>query len=133
MSQATEGLNLVLLSGEISKLHAAAMIATVAASFGQPVTVFVSMDALPAFHRDPAVRAGVRSSLVGERIVQSGGDDYLTLFRKAKELGGLTLYACSLVADLFGWTLDSLEPIFDDTLGVAGFLGKAAGGTTLTF
>ncbi len=129
--EAPAEMNLILLSGEYAKLHAGAMMAAVAASFDMPVNVFVSMEALPAFHRDPAIRATVRKGEVGRKLEESGGDDYLALLNQAKDFGDVTIYACSLVADLYGWTLEDLAPIFDDVMGVAGFLGKTATGTTI--
>ncbi len=124
-------MNLILLSGDYAKIHAAAMLAVVAASLDMPVNVFVSMEALPAFHGDPAIRATVGMGQVGHKLKDSGGDDYLGLLDQAKSFGTVTVYACSLVADLYGWTLEDLVPTFDDMMGVAGFLGKASTGTTI--
>ncbi len=128
-----ESLNLMLLSGDYAKLHAAAMVTVVAASLGQTVNVFVSMESLPAFHRDKAVRETVAKGPVGQVIAESSSDDYAALFEQARELGGVHLYACSLVADIKNWELSDLLPVFDDMLGVSGFLGKLTGGTSLTF
>lgn len=126
-------LNLMLLSGDYAKLHAAATVTVVAASLGQTVNVFVSMESLPGFHAEPGQRAVIARGPVGEEIAERLNLDYLGLFAQAKEVGEVHLYACSLVADLKGWDLADLSPLFDDMMGVAGFLGKADGGTSLTF
>ena len=125
--------NLILLSGDYAKIHAAAMITMVAASLGQPVHIFVSMEALPAFHQDASVRAQIPQGPMGQKIVASQGQDYLEIFRQAKEFGDVKIYACSLVMDITHWTLDDLAPIFDETLGLTAFMGQVGDGLSLTF
>ena len=124
-------MNIIVLSGDYAKIHAAVMLALVAGSLDMPVNVFVSMEALPAFHQDPGVRATVGKGPVGQKLADAGGEDYLGLLSQAKTLGDVTVYACSLVADLYQWTLADLAPVFDDMMGIAGFLGKASSGTTI--
>lgn len=126
-------LNLMLMSGDYAKLHAAAMVTVVAASLGQTVNVFVSMESLPGFHADPKEREAIGQGPVGRQIAEAASPDYLGLFAEAKEVGDVHLYACSLVADLKGWELADLSPVFDDMMGVAGFLGKVQSGAALTF
>ncbi len=128
-----DSLNLMLLSGDYAKIHAAAMVALVASSLGQPVNVFVSMEALPAFHQDLGEREAIGKGPIGQIIAETASPDYVGLFSEAKDMGDVHLYACSLVADLKHWELAHLVPIFDDMMGIAGFLGKVSGGTSLTF
>ncbi|CAB1128020.1 Peroxiredoxin family protein [Candidatus Hydrogenisulfobacillus filiaventi] len=133
MAENTEALNILMLSGEFSKLEAAALVSMMSASYGKTVRIFVSMDALPAFHKDPQVAAQVQMSPVATRIKEKS-DDYLTLLRQAKEMGDVHIYACSLVMDLYGWKLDDFqEGIFDDALGVAGFLAQSEGQPVMNF
>jgi peroxiredoxin family protein len=47
-------------------------------------------------------------------------------FAQAKEIGSLDLYACEMAMDLMDNELDDYVDLFDDTLGVAGFLIHAA-------
>ncbi len=126
-------LNLMVLSGDYSKIHAAAMVSMVAGSLGQTVDIFVSMEALPAFHRDKAVRDTIAMGPVARNVVEKANGNYLELFEQAKEIGEVHLYACGLVADVKEWSMDDLSPLFDDMMGVTGFLGKASEGTALTF
>jgi peroxiredoxin family protein len=126
-------LNLMLLSGDYAKLHAASMVTLVAASLGQTVNIFVSMEALPGFHADAREREALTKGPVARQIAETASVDYLGLFEQAKDIGDVHLYACSLVADLKDWGLEDLSPLFDDMMGVAGFLGKASTGTSLTF
>ncbi len=126
-------MNLMLLSSDYAKLHAAAMVSLVASSLGQTVNVFVSMEALPGFHLDAKERESIGRGPIGDAIHASGTPDYLQVFAQAKEFGDVHLYACSLVADLKGWSLADLSPLFDDMLGVAGFLNQIESGVSLTF
>ncbi|HBQ94342.1 MAG TPA: hypothetical protein DD856_04165 [Sulfobacillus sp.] len=125
-------MNLMLVSGEYGKLQMAAMFAAIAASYGNAVRIFVSMEALPAFHRDPEIAGSIVQGPVARTLIQQGGASFLELFRQSKDLGDVTLYACSLVMDVYHWTLSDLVDLFDDTLGVAGFLAKVEGETTYT-
>jgi peroxiredoxin family protein len=127
-----QAINIMLLSGDYAKIHAAAMLTTVAASYGKPVRVFVSMEALPAFHRDPAISDSITRGPVARTLIQQGGDSFLELFRQSKELGEVKLYACSLVMDVYHWSLSDMADLFDDTLGVAGFLAQVEGESTYT-
>ncbi|NMP21899.1 hypothetical protein HIJ39_05975 [Sulfobacillus sp. DSM 109850] len=126
-------MNLMVLSGDYSKIHAAAMVTMVAGSLGQTVDIFVSMEALPAFHKDPAVRETIAKGPVAKDVIEKAHGDYLELFEQAKDMGDVHLYACSLVADVKEWSLADLSPLFDDMMGVTGFLGKASEGSALTF
>ncbi|OLZ10676.1 DsrE family protein [Sulfobacillus thermosulfidooxidans] len=128
-----QAVNIMLLSGDYAKLQAAAMLTAVAASYGKPVKIFVSMEALPAFHKDPAIASQITKGPVARTIIETGGDSFIDLFRQAKDFGEVILYACGLVMDVYHWKLDDLVDIFDETLGVAGFLAKVEGEATYTF
>jgi peroxiredoxin family protein len=131
---AEETMNLMLISGEYSRLHAAAMLSAVASSYGKTVNIFVSMEALPAFHRDPQIsEASLIKGPVAKKIGETGGQNFIELFQQAKDFGEVTIYACGLVMDVYHWTLADLNPIFDEVMGVAGFLAKAEGQPTFTF
>lgn len=127
-------LNLMLLSGDYAKIHAAAMVALVAASLGQTVNIFVSMEALPAFHASEEERQTITRGPVGQEIAKTAKPDYIGLLTEAKEMGEVRVYACSLVADIKHWELSDLVPVFDDMMGIAGFLGQVQNsGVSLTF
>lgn len=40
-------------------------------------------------------------------------------------MGYVTIYACGMTMELFGMTLDDLEPIVDEVTGVATFVNRA--------
>ena len=127
-----EAVNIMVLANDYSKIHAAAMLAAVAATYGKPIRLFVSMEALSAFHHDPAIAGAIAQGPVAHKIMAAGGSTFIDLLRQAKDLGDVTLYACSMVMDLYHWTLADLVDIFDATLGVAGFLAMVEGESTLT-
>lgn len=127
-----DAVNIVLISGEYSKIHAAATFAMVGASYGLPVKIFVSMEALPAFHKD-GYSGKISMGPVAQKIEESGGEDFASLFRQAKDFGDVTLYACGLVMDLYHWSLSDLIDVFDDTMGVAGYFAITEGEKALTF
>jgi peroxiredoxin family protein len=126
-------LNLIVLSGDYAKIHAAAMVTMVAGSLGQRVNIFVSMEAMTGFHRDDAVRSRLGRGPIGDLIVKSGGRDYREILEQAKEFGEVKIYACSLVLDLTGWTLPDLLPLFDDTMGLTAFLSMVGEGLSMVF
>ena len=126
------GLCLLLLSGDAAKLRAAATMTLVAASYGQEVRVYVSMEALAGFHRQPQVRDQIHRGPIAARVAAKGAD-YLEILRQAKDAGAVRVYACALVMDVEGWTLADLEPVFDDTMGVAGFVAETEGHSIVTF
>jgi peroxiredoxin family protein len=53
---------------------------------------------------------------------------WLETFRMAKELGTLTIHACSGSMDVLGIGLDALDPIVDESGGIATFLLAAEDG-----
>ncbi|WP_020375315.1 DsrE family protein [Sulfobacillus thermosulfidooxidans] len=129
----SETMNIMLLTDDYSKLYAAAMLTAVAATFGKSIRIFVSMEALPAFHKDPNISRLITTGRVAQKIIETNGQSFIDLLRQGKEFGSVTLYACSMVMDLYHWTLDDLVDIFDETLGVSGFLSMVEGEATFTF
>lgn len=129
----SETMNIMLLTDDYSKLYAAAMLTAVAATFGKSIRIFVSMEALPAFHKDPNISRPITTGRVAQKIIETNGQSFIDLLRQGKEFGSVTLYACSMVMDLYHWTLDDLVDIFDETLGVSGFLSMVEGEATFTF
>lgn len=129
----SDSINMMVLSNDYAKIHAASMLTAVGATYGKPIKVFISMEALPAFHKDPAVFAKVSQGQVARKIIETEGTtSFLDLFRQGKEFGDVTIYACSMVMDLYHWTLNDMVDIFDGTLGVSGFLAMVEGETTFT-
>jgi peroxiredoxin family protein len=123
------GYAIVLASGELERVQAVSTISSIAAASGIPIDVFVTMNGLLPFE-DGAVAAGnVEAGPVGQAMLDSKDDEvplFTEQFAEAKEIGELTVYGCTLAMDLLDWELADLDDVVDETLGVAGFLNKAA-------
>ncbi|MFN8622181.1 MAG: hypothetical protein U0869_15730 [Chloroflexota bacterium] len=128
-----ETLSLVLFSGTDDKLHAAGTLAAGACAMGRPVNVLLQYWALDAFRAGAieadhglafdAIRPGSRQPPAGSK-----GIPWLDTFRMAKELGDVTITACSGSLDVLGIAAGELDPIVDGTGGIAAFLLAAEGG-----
>ena len=122
------GYAVVLASEEIERVQAVSMIASVAASSDIPVEVFVTMNGLNAFETAAIEEMDFKGGRVAEAML-SAEDVSVPLFteqmEKAKAIGPLSVYACELAMDLLGTDLDDYADVFDDTLGVSGFLNRA--------
>lgn len=126
-------LNLVLFSGTTDKLHSAATLAAGAAALDRPVTILLQYWALDAF-RTARIEAdhGLAYDAMGEGARQpvngTGSIEWLEAFRMAKELGEVTVYACTGSMDVLGIEAADLDPIVDEPAGIAMFLLAAGDG-----
>ena len=126
-------LALVLFSGTADKLHSAATLAAGAAAMGRPVNVLLQYWAVDAFRADriegdhglacDALAPGSSTPVKGVAAIP-----WLETFRMAKELGTITINACSGSMDVLGIELDALDPIVDEPGGIATFLLAAEEG-----
>jgi peroxiredoxin family protein len=122
------GYAIVLASGKLERLQAVANIASIAAASDIPVDVFVTMDGLEAFDSETVASGDFEMGPVGHAMLNAEGMDvplFTESLGRAKDLGPLSVYACELSMDALGKTLDDYEDVFDDVLGVSGFLGHA--------
>jgi peroxiredoxin family protein len=131
-----ETLSLVLFSGTADKLHAAATIVAGAAALGRPVNVLLQYWALDAFRSD---RIETDRGLASEAdadgttrpVAGSAAIPWLETFRMAKELGEVSITACSGSLEVLGLDVTTLDPLVDTSGGVAAFLIAAEGGQVL--
>lgn len=129
-------LSLVLFSGTGDKLHAAGTIAAGAAAMGRQVNVLLMYWALDAFRAD---RIGKDHGLAYDAVrprfdepVQGVGDiPWLETFRQAKEIGDITILACSGSLEVLGIDAAELDPLVDSSGGIASFLMAAEDGQIL--
>ena len=124
-----EGYAVVLSSGELERIQAVSMISSIAASSDIPVQVFVTMNGLVAFEQERVDNGDFDvAGPAGEAMLESEGDDvplFTEQLSRAKNIGPLEVYACEMVMDLTDSDIDDYVDVFDDTLGVAGFLNRA--------
>jgi peroxiredoxin family protein len=129
-------LALVLFSGTADKLHSAATLAAGAAAMGRPVSVLLQYWAVDAFRADriegdhglacDALAPGSSMPVKGVAAIP-----WLETFRMAKELGEVSIQACSGSLDTLGVDPAGLDPLVDGPCGIASFLMAAEGGQIL--
>ncbi|MCL4486414.1 MAG: hypothetical protein M1537_08860 [Nitrospirae bacterium] len=127
-----ERISFVLASDSLEKLHAVGLMASVAAVSQMEVNVFVTMNAITAFRKSTVEKKGFRvEGEVGRHLLEKNSQMFYDLLEQGKMMGSLKVYACAMALELVGEGLDKYLPVFDEVLGVAGFLGKAGGGQVL--
>ena len=126
--------SMVLFSGTDDKLGAAAVLTAGAAAMGRKVNVFLQYWALDAFRTDRitkdhgvAPEAGPEGA---ELLQRHGGQHWSEILRQAKSIGDVEIHACSLSMEMFGITVDDLDPLVDDQTGVASFFMEVDGPVT---
>lgn len=123
---------LVVFSGTADKLTVVAAMAAGAAAMEVEVELFLTFWGLRAFQRGardstpPAAAeyAGESQALV-ELFQAKNVPPWLDTLRSARELGTVTVHACSMSTELFGLALDDLEDVVDDIIGVGSFIDRA--------
>jgi peroxiredoxin family protein len=122
------GYAIVLASGKLERLQAVGNIAAVAAASDIPVDVFATMDGLEAFDDDRVESRTFETGPVAQAMMESDRGE-MPLFtenlQQAAQIGPISMYACELSMDLLEKDLDDYADVFDDVLGVAGFLQHA--------
>jgi peroxiredoxin family protein len=128
-------LALVMFSGTDDKLQAAAVLTAGAAAVGRPVHVFLQYWALDAFRADridadhgAVPEAGAQGRAAMADLRAAGQASWADTLRQAKELGDVTIQACSLSMDLLKLEQSDLDPLVDGVEGVAAFMFAAGSG-----
>jgi peroxiredoxin family protein len=127
-------LSLVLFSGTDDKLQAASILAVGAAAMGRKVNVFLQYWALDAFRADRVLKDHGVSPEAGPEgaaaMRDQGKTHWSELFRQAKDLGEVRVYACADSTEMFHITTEDLDPMVDGVWGVASFFLEADGPVT---
>jgi peroxiredoxin family protein len=134
----SEKFAIIVVSGTFDKLMAASILTAGAAAMGKEVTVFLSFAGLMAFKRGaqnqppimPNEFAGMEAML-GQVMQAKQVPHFLENFRAAKEIGNVTVLACSATLEMFDMQLEHLDPIIEGVVGVAHFIKQAEGAQTL--
>ncbi len=128
-------LGLVLFSGTDDKLQAAAVLTAGAAAVGRPVHVFLQYWALDAFRADridcdhgAAPEAGPEGIAAMAAAKTAGQSSWAETFRQAKDIGDVTIQACSLSMDILHLEQSDLDALVDGAEGVAAFMFAAGDG-----
>ncbi len=133
MSDNNAALFILLISPEHEKIQMAAMMASVGAVSERPVTILVSMNALLCFERGLSSEECYKGGRMSEVMKDKGVPDAINLLQQGKDLGEMSVYACSMALDVQGWSIDNLtQGLFDGPLGLTKFLVDAEQGQMIT-
>lgn len=122
------GYAIVLASGQLERLQAVSNIASIAAASDVPVDVFATMDGLEAFDQSVVESGDFEAGPVAQAMMESDRGEmrpFTESFEQAKGIGPISMYACELSMDLLEKSMDDYVDLFDDVLGVSGFLNRA--------
>jgi peroxiredoxin family protein len=132
MAEQADKMSIIVFSGTVDKLMAVSTLATGAAAMGQEVDIFLTFWGLNAFRKDQVMTNMKFSADFAEfaepamQAMQAKGVmHWMDILRSAAEIGTVNVKACSMTMELFGWTLDDLDPIVDSVTGVASFVEEA--------
>jgi peroxiredoxin family protein len=125
-------MSIVLFSGTVDKLLAASILATGAAAMDMDVEIFLTTWGIEAF-RKGAYKTNTRvsrdfeeyGSVMRELMAAKKAPTWWENLQGAKEIGNVHIAACSMTLELFGLTLNDLEPVVDEVTGVATFMERA--------
>jgi peroxiredoxin family protein len=125
-----DALSIVLFSGTEDKLHAAGTIAAGAAAMGRPVNILLMYWALDAFRadrieNDHGLAYDAARPRFNEPVGRMGDIPWLETFRQAKEIGEVSITACSGSLTVLGLEASVMDPLVDATGGIAAFLMAA--------
>ena len=133
-AEGSDNLSLVLCSGSDDRLTAAAVLVVGGAAMERKVEILLQFWALDAFRADRITKDhGLSPEAGSEGQTLWGcheGMHWSEMLREAKEIGDVSIHACSLSMDLLKISPDDLDPLVDDVRGVATFLAAAGGAIT---
>ena len=133
-AEGSDNLSLVLCSGSDDRLTAAAVLVVGGAAMERKVEILLQFWALDAFRADRITKGhGLSPEAGSEGQTLWGcheGMHWSEMLREAKEIGDVSIHACSLSMDLLKISPDDLDPLVDDVRGVAAFLAAAGGAIT---
>ena len=135
-------LNIIVMNGTVDKLLAMSTIVSGAVAMDKQINLFVTFWGLMAFRKgawqDPQQQKlpaeyQEYAPMMQQAMQNMGVKPWMMTLQTAKELGNVSVYACSMTKDLFGMTMDDLEDVVDDEKGVAGFIADSEGAEVLVF
>lgn len=123
---------IIIMSEELEKIHAAALVGSMAAMTGTKVTFFLTMNALKAFLKNNVSDKNFKTGDVGKALIEKDVTLFPKLLENGKEMGELNIYCCALAMDVMGWKKEDLIDVVDDVIGVTTFLGMAKNAKIIT-
>ncbi|MGG5253509.1 DsrE/DsrF/DrsH-like family protein [Neobacillus sp. SM06] len=132
MENQVPSLAVILLSEDLEKLHAGALVGSVAAMSGMSVNFFVTMNALKAFKKEVIANKDFQAGTVGNEILNKQVPLFYDMLKEGKENGDIHVYGCAMAMDVMGWEKEDMSDLFDDIIGVTKFLGMAQNAQLMT-
>jgi Uncharacterized conserved protein len=125
-------LAIVVFSGTVDRLLAAAIIASGGVALGMDVELFLTFWGLNAFRKD-SVNSNTRFSkdyedmapLMMEVMKNKNVPSWFEMLKKAKEIGNVKVHACAMTYDLLDMKKGDLADVVDDVIGVGEFISMA--------
>lgn len=139
MSEQKKKLSIIVFSGTIDKLMPVGILASGAAAAGYEVNLFFTFWGLTnvtkgGIQRQPAPidkNYEQMGPMMMKKMQEMKYPMWYQLIQQAKEVGEVKVFACSTTMEFFGIKREDLAEFVDDVVGVATFLDRAEGGTTL--
>lgn len=121
------GYALVIATDDFEKITASSIISSVAAASDVPVDVFVTMNGLNAFETETIEKRDFEGGRVAEAMLAAETESplFTEQFEQAQAMGPLRVFACEMAMDVLDNDLEDYVDVFNDTLGVSGFLNRA--------
>ncbi|AEE94575.1 peroxiredoxin family [Acidianus hospitalis W1] len=127
-----------MFSGTIDKLMPVGILTSGAAAAGYEVNLFFTFWGLQALTKKSIGQPQPIDKnyeqfgpVMMQRMQEMKYPTWDQLIMQAKEVGEVKVYACSTTMEFFGLKREDLADFVDDVVGVATFLDRAEGGTTL--
>lgn len=124
-----KGLAIIMFSGQAENFIPLAVLTQTAANMELPVRIYVTGFALPYFTKyKPEPRFSKEFEDMVPKLMQGvkklNMPNWDEVVKEAKELGDVKVYACSLTSEAFGLKKEDMDPIVDDIVGAAYFVGQ---------
>ncbi len=133
-----EKMSIVLFSGTADRLQAAATMVSGAAAMGVETHLFLTFWGLNALRKDMASKTlpmsadyGQDAENMAKLMHDKGAPGWRDVLGMAREVGDVRVHACAHTLDLMELTLDDLDPMVEDVIGVATFVSQAGDGQVL--
>lgn len=108
---------LILGTNELSGLMFASIEAGLRTSMGDDVIIFVTMDGLLAFKKEPEIKQTTKTS----SLIKEKGEDFRTYMKEGKESGLLNIYICYYAAEIYDVKKGDMGELVDDFWGISKF------------
>jgi peroxiredoxin family protein len=133
-----EKLAIILSSGTVDKMLAAANLAAGAAALGKEVCVFLTFGGLLGFRKGAwktnhslSADLGDHAAVIRAAVQNSELPSCVEILEAAREIGQVRLFACVQTLAMLGLDLEDLEPLVTERATVSSFLEIAEGGNAL--